>query len=159
MCLAIWSNCDESINQLDCHCDQSINQFKFKSRVLGVVIFFQKRRKKISYCICKWKWPFRFANKTKWTSVKMSRTIGPIVPSGIQPFHCFKILLDKKKNVSYLEVFQQIVGFILQLICSKQFSVLIIAQIIYLVGGVPPSGGVTRKWRPPCAQKRHLLTS
>ena len=46
MCLAIRSNCDESINQLDCHCDQSINQFKLKSRVLGVVIFFQKRRKK-----------------------------------------------------------------------------------------------------------------
>ena len=89
----------------------------------------------------------------------MSRTIGPIVHSSIQPFHRFKILLDKKKNVSYLEVFQQIVGFILQLICSKQFSVLIIAQIIYLVGGVLPSGGVTRKWRPPRAQKRHLLTS
>ena len=89
----------------------------------------------------------------------MSRTIDLIVPSGMQPFHCFKILLDKKKNVSYLEVFQQIVGFILHLICFKQFSVLIIAQIIYLVGGVPPSGGVTRKWRPPRAQKRHLLTS
>ena len=42
MCLVIWSNCDESINQFDRHCDQSINQFKFKSRVLGVVIFFQK---------------------------------------------------------------------------------------------------------------------
>ena len=64
----------------------------------------------------------------------MSRTIGPIVHSSIQPFHRFKILLDKKKNVGYLEVFQQIVGIILQLICTKQFSVLIIAQIIYLVG-------------------------
>ena len=79
----------------------------------------------------------------------MSRTIGLIVHSSIQPFHRFKILLDKKKNVSYLEVFQQIVGFILHLICFKQYSVLIIAQIIYLVGGVPPSGGVTRKRRPP----------
>ena len=97
MCLAIRSNCDESINQLDCHCDQSINQFKFKSRVLGWSYFSKKEGKKISYCICKWKWPFRFSNKTKWTNVKMSRTIGPIVPSGIQPFHCFKILLDKKK--------------------------------------------------------------
>ena len=27
MCLAIWSNCDESINQFDRYCDQSINQF------------------------------------------------------------------------------------------------------------------------------------
>ena len=89
----------------------------------------------------------------------MSRTISSIVHSSIQIFHRLKILLDKKNIVSHLEVFQQIVGFILQLICSKQFSVLIIAQIIYLVGGVPPSGGVTRKWRPPRAQKRHLLTS
>ena len=41
----------------------------------------------------------------------MSRTISSIVHSSIQLFHRFKILLDKKKIVSYLEVFQQIVGF------------------------------------------------
>ena len=44
------------------------------------------------------------------------------------------------------------------LIGTKQFLVLAIAQIIYLVGCVPPSGVVTRKWRPPRAQKRHLVT-
>ena len=37
--------------------------------------------------------------------------MGPIVHSSIQSFHRFKILLDRKKNVNYLEVFQQIVGF------------------------------------------------
>ena len=46
----------------------------------------------------------------------------------------------------------------LHLIGTKQFLVLAIAQIIYLVGCVPPSGVVTRKWRPPRAQKRHLVT-
>ena len=41
----------------------------------------------------------------------MSRTISLFVHLSIQIFHRLKILLDKKKIVSYLEVFQQIVGF------------------------------------------------
>ena len=89
----------------------------------------------------------------------MSRTIGPIVHSSIQPFHRFKILLDKKKNVSYLEVFQQIVGIILQLICTKQFSVLIIAQIIYWMGRCTALWCCDQEVSAARAQKRHLLTS
>ena len=46
----------------------------------------------------------------------------------------------------------------LQLIGTKQFSVVVIAQTSIWWGGVLPPGVVTRKWRPPCAQKRHLVT-
>ena len=140
----------QSINLIVTAINQSINLSSKQGAEGGHI--FPKRKKNLFTYICKWRRPFRFANKTKWTSVKMSRTIGPIVPSGIQPFHCFKILLDKKKNVSYLEVFQQIVGFILQLICTKQFSVLIIAEIIYWVGRWLPSVVRTRKCRPPRAK-------
>ena len=157
MCLAIWSNCDESINQFDRHCDQSINQFK--TGHWGWSYFFQKRKKSL-ICICKWKGPFRFANKTKWTSVKMSRTISSIVHSSIQLFHRFKILLDKKKIVSYLEVFQQIVeiNFIVNW-HQTIFSSLSLHQTFNGWGGVLPSVVRTRKCRPPRAQKRHLVTN
>ena len=139
MCLAIWSDCDESINQFDRHCDQSINQFKFKTGYWGWS-YFSKRKKKSVIYICKWRRPFRFANKTKWTSVKMSRTISSIVHSSIQLFHRFKILLDKKKIVSYLEVFQQIVGF--NFIVNWQqiiFSSLSLHKSFIGWGGVLPS--------------------
>ena len=72
----------------------------------GGHIFQKEKKKKLFTYICKWRGPFRFANKTKWTSVKMSRTISSIVHSSIQIFHRLKILLDKKNIVSHLEVFQ-----------------------------------------------------
>ena len=98
----------QSINLIVTAINQSIN-LSSKTGYWGWS-YFSKKEKKSLICICKWKGPFRFANKTKWTSVKMSRTISSIVHSSIQLFHRFKILLDKKKIVSYLEVFQQIVG-------------------------------------------------
>ena len=94
---------------------------------------FQKRKKLFTY-ICKWRRPFRFANKTKWTSVKMSRTISSIVHSSIQLFYRFKILLDKKKIVGYLEVFQQIVGFNILLTGTRQFFSSYHCTNIYWVG-------------------------
>ena len=93
----------QSINLIVTAINQSINLSSKTGYWVGYI--FSKKEKKSLICICKWKGPFRFANKTKWTSVKMSRTIGPIVHSSIQPFHRFKILLDKKKLVCYLEVF------------------------------------------------------
>ena len=90
----------------------------------------------------------------------MSRTIGLIVHSSIQPFHRFKILLDKKKIVSYLEVFQQIVeiNFIVNW-HQTIFSSLSLHKIFIGWGGVLPSVVGTRKCRPPRAQKRHLVTN
>ena len=88
----------------------------------------------------------------------MSRTISSIVHSSIQIFHRLKILLDKKKIVSYLEVFQQIVGFNFIVNWHQTiFSSLSLHTTFIGWGGVLPSVVRTRKCRPPRAKKSQLI--
>ena len=74
-------------------------------------------------------------------------------------FIALKFLLDKKKFVCYLEVFWQNVwvNFTVNWHLNN-FQLLSLHNLSIWWGGVLPPGVATRKWRPPRAHKRHLVT-
>ena len=61
---------------------------------MRVVIFSKKKKKLLTYS-CKRQKPFRFANKTKRTSVKVTWITSSLVHLGIQIYQRLKNLLHK----------------------------------------------------------------